>query len=131
MVLETNLDSIPIIIADVSNDESLLNMAKRTKLVLNCCGPYRLFGEQVVKACIEAGTHHLDVSGEPYYMESAQMNYYDTAEQKGVYVVSACGMDSIPADLGIVYLQQNFEGTLNSVESYLRIWCDKPINKGK
>ena len=26
---------------------------------------YRFYGEQVVKACIENGAHHLDISGEP------------------------------------------------------------------
>ena len=34
-----DLESIPIIIADTSNDESLLQMAKQAKLVLNCVGP--------------------------------------------------------------------------------------------
>lgn len=35
------------------------------KVVVNCCGPYRFYGEAVVKACINSGTHHVDVSGEP------------------------------------------------------------------
>jgi short subunit dehydrogenase-like uncharacterized protein len=26
---------------------------------------YRFYGEQVVKACVEGGAHHLDISGEP------------------------------------------------------------------
>lgn len=34
-----DLESTPIIIADTSNDESLLQMAKQAKLVLNCVGP--------------------------------------------------------------------------------------------
>lgn len=46
----------------------------------------------------------------------------------GVYIVSACGLDSIPADLGVVFLQQEFEGTLNSVVSYLEFWEED--NKG-
>ena len=27
---------------------------------------YRFYGEQIVKACIEAGTHYVDISGEPH-----------------------------------------------------------------
>jgi len=38
-------------------------MARKTRLVLNCVGPYRFFGEVVVKACVENGTHHVDISG--------------------------------------------------------------------
>ena len=26
---------------------------------------YRFYGEQIVKACIENGCHHVDISGEP------------------------------------------------------------------
>ena len=40
-------------------------MAERAKVIANCCGPYRFYGEAVVKACIAAKTHHVDVSGEP------------------------------------------------------------------
>jgi short subunit dehydrogenase-like uncharacterized protein len=35
------------------------------RLVLNCVGPYRFFGEPVVKACAECGTDYLDICGEP------------------------------------------------------------------
>lgn len=115
-----DLSKIPIIIADVSDQNTLLEMANKAKIIVNCCGPYRHFGEQVVKACIEAGTHHVDVSGEPQYMETMQFKYNQQAREKGVYIVSACGFDSIPADLGTIFLQENFKGTVNTVETYLR-----------
>lgn len=38
---------------------------------------------------------------------------------KNVYIISACGFDSIPADLGTVFLEKNFNGVVNSVETYL------------
>lgn len=90
--------------------------------MVNCCGPYRFFGEPVIKACINAGTHHVDVSGEPQYMERMQLEYNDLAAQKGVYVISACGFDSIPADMGTIFLEQTFDGEVNSVETYLQSW---------
>lgn len=114
-----DLSSTPIIIADVKDYESLTKMTAQARVVINCCGPYRFFGEPVIKACIETGTHQVDVTGEPQYMESVQLNYHKAAQEKGIYIVSSCGFDSIPADLGVVFLQKNFEGTLNSVESYL------------
>lgn len=115
-----DLSKIPIIVADINDDTSLLEMAKTAKVIVNCCGPYSLFGEPVVKACISASTHHVDVSGEAQYMEAIQLKYNDQARDKGIYVVSACGFDSIPQDLGTIFLQENFKGTVNSVESYLR-----------
>lgn len=39
-------------------------MADSAKVIANCCGPFRFYGEAVVKACLAAKTHHVDVSGE-------------------------------------------------------------------
>jgi short subunit dehydrogenase-like uncharacterized protein len=123
---DTDLSKTPIVIADVNDEKSLVEMAKQAKIIVNCCGPYRHWGEQVVKACIEAGTHHVDVSGEPQYMETMQLKYNDQARQKGIYIVSACGFDSIPAEMGTIFLQEKFNGTVNSVETYLYSY---PVDK--
>eukprot|EP00099_Drosophila_melanogaster_P022121 NP_649517.1 uncharacterized protein Dmel_CG2604, isoform A [Drosophila melanogaster] len=114
-----DLSQVPIFIADVNDQASLLEMAKKCRIVVNTAGPYRFHGENVVKCCIESGTHHVDVSGEPQYMETMQLRYDQLAREKGVYVVSACGFDSIPADMGVVFVEKNFDGVVNSVETFL------------
>ncbi|XP_026333461.1 saccharopine dehydrogenase-like oxidoreductase [Hyposmocoma kahamanoa] len=116
---DENLSSIKKIIADVGDMASLKEMCGQAKVLVNCCGPYRLYGEPVVRATIDMKTHYVDVSGEPQFMETMQLEYDAQAQENGVYIISACGFDSIPNDMGIVFLQQNFEGTVNSVESYL------------
>lgn len=116
---KTDLSHIPIFIADVDNETSLLQMARACRIVVNTTGPYRFYGEKVVRACIETGTHHVDVSGEPQYMETMQLKFNDLAKQRGVYVISACGFDSIPADMGTVFAEKNFDGVVNSVETFL------------
>lgn len=61
-------------------------MAQRAKVVINCCGPfYPTLGQAVVKACIAAGTHHVDVSGEPHYMEKVQLEEDEAAKEKGSF----------------------------------------------
>lgn len=124
-----NLEDIPIIVADVEDPESLVDMAKQCKIIVNCCGPFRFFGEPVVAACVEAGTHHVDVSGEPQYMESVQLKFHEEAQKKDVYIVSACGFDSVPADLGVVFLEKSFDGVVNSVESYLDVAINSNSSK--
>lgn len=104
-------------------------MASSARLIINCCGPFHLYGEQVVKACIESGTSHVDVSGEPQYMEGMQVKYHQAARDKGIYIISACGMDSIPSELGLIFLQREFEGTLNSVETYLSVKIQDGVDK--
>lgn len=115
-----DLSQTPIVLAELDNERSLVQMASECRVVVNCCGPYRLYGEPVLKACLEAGTHHVDVSGEPQFLEGMQLKYHEQAKEKGVYLISACGFDSIPADMGTVFLEQQFgEGAVNSVESYI------------
>ncbi|XP_034936676.1 saccharopine dehydrogenase-like oxidoreductase [Chelonus insularis] len=116
--------TIPIIVADVKDNDSLKKMAQKCKIVVNCCGPYRFFGEPVVKACIETKTHYVDVSGEPQFIETMQLKYNKAAQEAGVYIISACGFDSIPCDLGVIFVQKNFNGDVNSVETYLSSWVD-------
>ncbi|XP_044760757.1 saccharopine dehydrogenase-like oxidoreductase [Coccinella septempunctata] len=127
---DANVSKVPIILADLSDVQSIQNMASRARLLINCCGPYRFMGETVVKACVEAGTHHVDVSGEPMYMEKMQLEYNEKAKEKGIYIVSACGLDSIPCDLGLIFLQKKFEGTLNSVETFLKTGSEDPALSG-
>jgi len=98
--VKMDLNGVTKIEADVSDESSLLAMCQQARLIINCVGPYRFFGEQVVKACIEAGTHHVDISGEPQFLELMQLQYFKQAQDKGIYIVGACGWDSIPCDLG-------------------------------
>ncbi|ESO84484.1 hypothetical protein LOTGIDRAFT_222130 [Lottia gigantea] len=115
------LEDKPIIIADVSSDQSLIEMCQQAKTVINCVGPYRFYGEQVVKASIEAKCNHIDISGEPQFLEKVQLLYHGKAQEEGIYIIGSCGFDSIPADMGVIYTRNNFPGDLNSIESYLDI----------
>ncbi|XP_030631771.1 saccharopine dehydrogenase-like oxidoreductase [Chanos chanos] len=110
---------VDIIVADVGEPESLATMCKQGVIVLNCVGPYRFYGEPVVKACVENGAHCIDICGEPQFLEGMQLNYDSEAAEKGVYVVGSCGFDSIPADMGVLYTRDQFKGTLTAVESFL------------
>ncbi|KAH3846050.1 saccharopine dehydrogenase-like oxidoreductase [Dreissena polymorpha] len=116
-----SLEETPVIIADISNDESIAEMCKQAKVVLNCVGPYRFYGEQLVKACIENGAHHIDISGEPQYLERMLLLYSGKAREAGVYIVGACGFDSVPSDMGVAYTMDKFKGDLNSVEFFITL----------
>ncbi|XP_048340712.1 saccharopine dehydrogenase-like oxidoreductase [Sphaerodactylus townsendi] len=112
---------VDIILCDVSDPTSLAAMAKQAAIVLNCVGPYRFFGEPVVKACVENGANCIDISGEPQFLEGIYLNYNDKAAEKGVYIIGSCGFDSIPADIGVLYTRNNLKGTLTAVESFLNV----------
>jgi len=116
-----DLCKVPILICDCADSESLVQMARQAKVVLNCVGPYRFYGESVVEACVEAGTHHLDISGEPAFLEKMQLKYHDKAVDNGVYVVGSCGFDSIPSDMGQICIKKEMGGDVNAVETFLSV----------
>jgi short subunit dehydrogenase-like uncharacterized protein len=62
---DANLAAIRVIVADIEDESSLQEMASQARVVVNCVGPYRFYGEPVVRACIAGGAHYVDVSGEP------------------------------------------------------------------
>ena len=59
------------IIADVSDQESLVKMASQATVLINCVGPYRFYGLPIVEAAVEAGANYCDISGEPWFIEKA------------------------------------------------------------
>ncbi|XP_020572923.1 probable mitochondrial saccharopine dehydrogenase-like oxidoreductase At5g39410 [Phalaenopsis equestris] len=120
---------IPIISADVSDRLSLLNLFRRTRLVLNCVGPFRLYGDPVVAACVEVGTDYLDISGEPEFMERMELQYHEMAKHTGALVISACGFDSIPAEMGFIFHSRQWEppAAANRVEAYVVLESERSI----
>lgn len=97
---------IPLIAADATDAASLDAMVKQTKAMITTVGPYQNFGEPLVKACVEAGTDYVDLSGEPLWMKDMIAVYDDAAKESGARIVHSCGFDSIPFDLGVYYTQE-------------------------
>lgn len=114
-----------ILNADVSDQDALFSMASQSMILINCVGPFRKFGEPVVKACLDAKTHYVDVTGEPEFMEMMEFKYHDKAVEENVLIVSACGFDSIPADLGVYFTTTEMQkmGTISTIQSFLQVSC--------
>ncbi|KAK1410190.1 hypothetical protein QVD17_36725 [Tagetes erecta] len=125
----TSHSTIPFIIADTSDPPSLRRMASQTKLILNCVGPFRHYGDPVVAACVETGCDYLDISGEPEFMEKMEAVYHERAVENGSLVVSACGFDSVPAEFGLMFNSRQWVSPAvpNRVEAYLSLESDKSI----
>ena len=55
----------PLIVADSGDPAQLDAMVRRAKAIITTVGPYQLYGDELVAACVAAGTDCLDLSGEP------------------------------------------------------------------
>lgn len=103
---------VSTIVADSRNFDSLKNMAQQTRVVITTVGPYLLYGEPLVRACIEAGTHYVDLTGEPEFVDGLIHDYHARAEEKKLKIVNSCGFDSVPHDLGAFYTLQQLNQLL-------------------
>ena len=90
-----------VFVASGSDLENLKSMAKRTKVVLACAGPYAKYGSNVVAACAQVGTDYVDFTGEVAWNAEMRQAHGDAAKASGARIVSFCGFDSVPADMSM------------------------------
>ena len=90
---------------DSNNIASIEEMTSKTKCVLTTVGPYQLYGNDIVSACAKSGIDYVDLCGEPGWMHEKINELTETARETGSRIVFSCGFDSIPFDLGVLFLQ--------------------------
>ena len=92
-----------IVIADAEELDSLQTLAAQTAVLLNLAGPYALTGEAVVQACIAQGTHHLDLSGETFWVRQLIERHHRAAQRAKVKIIACCGYEALPFDLATLW----------------------------
>ena len=95
--------SLGVLEATSNDPASLSRMAAQTRVVLTTVGPYAEHGEPLVAACIKEGTDYVDITGEPDFVDGLLDRHHAAARARGVRIVSCCGFDSIPQDLGALF----------------------------
>ena len=107
------------LLADSTDQKSLQKLVGSTKVIISTVGPYAYYGSKLVKACAEAGTHYVDLTGEVPWMREMIDAYAGAAQISGARIVHSCGFDSIPSDMGTYFIQnqarQKFGEYLQSV----------------
>lgn len=96
----------PMIVADAEDPSALEAMCRRTKVVISTVGPYQLYGDALVEACVKTGTDYADLCGEPAWMAEKIAEHHDAAKKSGARICFSSGFDSIPFDLGVLMLQK-------------------------
>ena len=97
--------SVALLKADANDAAALKALVARARCVITTVGPYQLHGEPLATACAEGGTDYVDLCGEPLWMARMVDKLTPLASKSGARIVFSCGFDSIPSDLGVVYLQ--------------------------
>lgn len=66
-------------------------------LVMHCAGPFSATAAPMMEACLGAGAHYLDISGEIAVFEHAR-SLDERARQAGITICPGVGFDVIPTD---------------------------------
>jgi short subunit dehydrogenase-like uncharacterized protein len=116
---------VPLLEADAADATSLGALVARARAIITTVGPYQRHGQALVTACAHAGTDYLDLCGEPVWMAQMIPRLQPPACASGARIVFSCGFDSIPFDLGVVFLQdeavRRFGVPLRQVRGRVRV----------
>lgn len=67
------------------------------RAVLNCAGPFPATAVPMIEACLKAGVHYLDITGEIEAIEAAAARH-ERAVAAGISLIPAVGFDVVPSD---------------------------------
>ncbi len=125
VLAEEGVHEAEVLTADITRAESVRALCERARVVLNLVGPYAPTGREVVAACVGAGAHYADVSGEMQFIRRVINEFDAVARTAGVKVVQPAGFESLPPDLVVRALaeraKERFQQPLADVELEVRI----------
>ena len=108
---------VPAMVADPYDQLSIDAFVRRARIVLSTAGPFELYSDAVVDACVRFGSHYLDISGETLWMHSLIDRYHERAAANGTRVIPGCGFDSVPSDLGATWIARQI-GNATEVKAF-------------
>jgi short subunit dehydrogenase-like uncharacterized protein len=82
---------------DLDDPQELAMHISGCRAVLNCAGPFAQTAAPMIQACLNAGAHYLDITGEIDCIEAAAA-LDGQAKAAGVSLIPAVGFDVVPSD---------------------------------
>jgi len=91
-------------IVDLTNTTRLVASLQEVKVVVHAAGPFSDTAMQMINACLQAGTHYLDINGDISVFE--QIKSFDAvAKEKNIMLLPGVGFDVVPTDCMALHLK--------------------------
>ena len=117
---------VDILVADSQDRRAVDDIVSQTRVLLTTAGPFNLYGNGLVDACVRLKTHYVDITGETPWVRTLIDRYHTQAALDGTRIVPCCGFDSVPSDLGtylvVRYLQRELGVPCNRVDAYFQAY---------
>jgi len=92
--------------ADSFDVPALDRLVTEASVVASTVGPFSTYGHELVAACARHGTDYCDITGEVPFVRDVIDRNETRAKDSGARLVSFCGFDSVPSDLGVFFMQE-------------------------
>ncbi|HEX4849561.1 MAG TPA: saccharopine dehydrogenase NADP-binding domain-containing protein, partial [Puia sp.] len=97
--------NFPYEIFDVNDPAKLRTVLKDVKLVVNAAGPFQFTAQPIIEACLQMGTHYIDVNGDILVFEFIRQ-YDEKAKKAGIMLMPGSGFDVVPTDCTALLLKK-------------------------
>ncbi len=112
---------VPILVADARRPAEVDAIVSATRVVATTAGPFKLYGDPLVEACVRLGAHYVDISGETARIRNLIDRHHASAKAAGVRIVNFCAVSSAPADLGVYLLNKALGGRLTEAKGFCEL----------
>lgn len=92
-----NLHKLNDLVFDLLDEANIVNQIQSFKVVLHLAGPFSETAAPMVRACILAGVHYVDITGELAIMQWVN-EQSPAASSKGIMLLCGAGFDLVPTD---------------------------------
>lgn len=124
--IDASWESLDVLTGDAFDPDSLADIAAQTRVICSTVGPFAEYGSDLVAVCVDERTHYCDLSGEIHWIREMIDAHHDRAQERGVRIVHGCGFDSIPSDLGTLFLQDHARTAMGEPCSTVRAYVRSP-----
>lgn len=108
------VSEIGVLVADSADRKAVAAMASQGRVLINTAGPFSLYGDLIVDACVQAKTHYVDITGEPVWVRALIDRHHERAAADGTRIIPCCGFDSVPSDIGTLFVARHAQRTLGA-----------------
>ncbi len=82
----------------IDQSDSVKEAMSGASVVINCVGPFNLYGDLVVRSACDLGIHYIDTTGEQSFICQTYQRYSALAKEKGIAVAPACAFEYAISD---------------------------------
>lgn len=118
--------TVDILVADSQDQKAIDAIVSQTRVLLTTAGPFALYANALVDACVRFKTHYVDITGETPWVKTLIDRYQAQAATDGTRIIPCCGFDSVPSDLGtylvVRHLQRELAVPCQQVNAYFQAY---------